>query len=336
MSHTKAYNSNDYVSQSDHLDGDSPARQPPAKTGSTGFWESQGSGYNSEYWNHDLPSHSLPPFYAPSRGYYDPHLPASSSDHYTPIYSGDPTDSGHESWNHSGTAPDTKSTCSKDSGYESAPSSREFIYGMPHSGHDIFSAYNGVRSVQGKFDCPGKGCGRTGEHGFFRKDHLREHLKKVHAKEIPEVAITVQVAPEPGIAQQKSISQGASPTNRLGISTTKRRPSSIFANAELSTMTKTEEHEVRDAVKPAKIVSEPDDEARSSTLDHPIHTTPLTVMDAVDELKSGISDDGSEHAQDGDDGSLVDGPLCFRLACLYYLIELTPFCKRLLERSRSV
>ena len=36
------------------------------------------------------------------------------------------------------------------------------------------------------YDCPEKGCGRTGEHGFHRKDHLREHLRRVHAKDIPE------------------------------------------------------------------------------------------------------------------------------------------------------
>lgn len=37
-----------------------------------------------------------------------------------------------------------------------------------------------------KFDCTGRGCRRTGENGFARKDHLREHLRKVHAKDIPE------------------------------------------------------------------------------------------------------------------------------------------------------
>ena len=37
-----------------------------------------------------------------------------------------------------------------------------------------------------KFDCPGRGCGRIDEHGFDRKDHLREHLRKVHAKDIPK------------------------------------------------------------------------------------------------------------------------------------------------------
>ncbi|KAL2045539.1 hypothetical protein N7G274_001967 [Stereocaulon virgatum] len=35
-------------------------------------------------------------------------------------------------------------------------------------------------------DCPGRGCGRVGEHGFKRKDHLTEHLRKVHAKPIPK------------------------------------------------------------------------------------------------------------------------------------------------------
>ena len=37
-----------------------------------------------------------------------------------------------------------------------------------------------------KFDCPGRGCGRHGEYGFDRKDNLREHLKKVHAKDLPK------------------------------------------------------------------------------------------------------------------------------------------------------
>ena len=37
-----------------------------------------------------------------------------------------------------------------------------------------------------KFDCTGRGCGRTGEYGFDRKDHLREHLRKVHGNDIPK------------------------------------------------------------------------------------------------------------------------------------------------------
>ena len=39
-----------------------------------------------------------------------------------------------------------------------------------------------------KFDCTGRGCGRTGEYGFNRKDHLREHLIKAHGKDIPKQA----------------------------------------------------------------------------------------------------------------------------------------------------
>ena len=35
-----------------------------------------------------------------------------------------------------------------------------------------------------KLDCTGRGCGRTGAYGFDRKDHLTEHLLKVHAIDI--------------------------------------------------------------------------------------------------------------------------------------------------------
>ena len=34
-------------------------------------------------------------------------------------------------------------------------------------------------------DCPGRGCGRHGQHGFKRKDHLLEHLRKDHTKKMP-------------------------------------------------------------------------------------------------------------------------------------------------------
>ena len=37
-----------------------------------------------------------------------------------------------------------------------------------------------------KFDCTIRGCDRTGEHAFSRKDHLKEHLRTVHAKDIPK------------------------------------------------------------------------------------------------------------------------------------------------------
>ena len=36
------------------------------------------------------------------------------------------------------------------------------------------------------WDCPGRGCGRIGKFGFDRKDSLREHLRKVHGKDIPK------------------------------------------------------------------------------------------------------------------------------------------------------
>ena len=44
-----------------------------------------------------------------------------------------------------------------------------------------------IPSVPGeKHDCPRRGCGRTGKKGFDRKDHLREHLRKVHTRDIPK------------------------------------------------------------------------------------------------------------------------------------------------------
>ncbi|KAK0517052.1 hypothetical protein JMJ35_000207 [Cladonia borealis] len=49
-----------------------------------------------------------------------------------------------------------------------------------------------------KHDCPGRGCGRTGEHGFDRKDHLREHLRKVHAKDIPKQGRSSRSRKSPG------------------------------------------------------------------------------------------------------------------------------------------
>ena len=84
-------------------------------------------------------------------------------------------------------------------------------------------------------------------------------------------------------------------------------------------MTMTESHEVRDAVMPTKIVSEPGVGARSITLDGPICTTSCIDIDALDEVTSGLSNDVFGYAQDGDDSSLVDGPLCFIL--LAYIIE---------------
>ena len=51
---------------------------------------------------------------------------------------------------------------------------------------DRHTASKHPSALSEKFDCPGRGCGKTGEFGFNRKDHLTEHLRKVHAKDIPK------------------------------------------------------------------------------------------------------------------------------------------------------
>ena len=130
--------------------------------------------------------------------------------------------------------------------------------------------------------------------------------------------VNVQVAPEPQTVRDGSISQGVKLNyehNDLNPNNMERLPSTITADAERSTMTMTitGKHGVRDAVKPAKTVSEPDNEARPSIPDHLTHTTPLTVMDADDELMNSLSHDGIEQAQVSNDSSVVDGPLYFVL-----------------------
>ena len=306
-----------------------------------------------------------------------------------------------------------------------------------------------THSPEERLNCPARGCGRTGEYGFVRKDHLREHLRKVHAKDIPqqnrrrrdslgdigrynanleapsepnaqgenynempppppmppmepvkyssqnlkpvglakstmllgnpndlqrlqslsshssyvakgnpgtasgmktsishdmgeddEVSLSstdlksvrnTQVAPDPKITHGEPISQsvklryehdGLNP-NQIG-----QRPSTISADVERSTMTIMGERGVQDAVKPAKIVSESDNEAQSSILDHSIHTTSLTVIDTDNELMSSVSDDESEQAQYSYGGSVVDGPLYLCLPCVWFLlIKLTLICE---------
>ena len=133
----------------------------------------------------------------------------------------------------------------------------------------------------------------------------------------------VQVAPAPQTIRDKFISQRVKLNyehNGLNPNNIERLPSAMTADAERSTVTIMGEHGVRDAVKLAKIVSEPDNEARPIIPDHPIHTTPLTVIDADNELMSSLSDDGIEQAQDSNDGSVVHGKLYFRLAFVYFLL----------------
>ena len=72
-----------------------------------------------------------------------------------------------------------------------------------------------------KYDCPGRGCGRTGEHGFDRKDHLREHLRKVHAKELTKIrkfpatsipsTYSVEKSQHPTLARPQSVVYPRSP-----------------------------------------------------------------------------------------------------------------------------
>ena len=226
-----------------------------------------------------------------------------------------------------------------------------------------------------KYDCTGKGCGRTGQYGFSRKDHLREHLKQVHAKDTPKLTSRsgrgrgrlediashntdsktpvelkaqdednievpkpvgllksplpthrkslgyVQVASDPKNTQGRSKSQSVKlGYEHSGLSTnkTERRPSTIFADTERSIM---EERGIQDTVDPRKIMLEPDNEARASILDPSVHTMPLTLIDTNDRLLNRQSDDASEHLQDGDDVSLVDGPLCFHRACVCCVID---------------
>ena len=35
-------------------------------------------------------------------------------------------------------------------------------------------------------DCPYDGCGHKGNHGFKRKDHLRDHCKRYHKTDLPK------------------------------------------------------------------------------------------------------------------------------------------------------
>ena len=104
-----------YGSPYNDIDEDNPAGRPFPKTGSTGLRESQGSPYAFEYWN--------------------PYISATGT-----VMA--PSHSGRS----------TESTSSKDSGYGSAPSSRELSYGRPYSAYDELRDYSraGVRSVQGK------------------------------------------------------------------------------------------------------------------------------------------------------------------------------------------
>ena len=40
-------------------------------------------------------------------------------------------------------------------------------------------------SVKEMIDCPYGGCGHTGVHGFKRMDHLQDHCKRYHRRDLP-------------------------------------------------------------------------------------------------------------------------------------------------------
>ena len=52
---------------------------------------------------------------------------------------------------------------------------------------DLARHNNSVHPRPGsRIDCPYKWCGRVGESGFSRKDHLKEHMRGVHREDIPK------------------------------------------------------------------------------------------------------------------------------------------------------
>lgn len=50
---------------------------------------------------------------------------------------------------------------------------------------DLDRHYTTVHRQGGLIDCRHVWCGRTGDRGFSRRDHYREHLREVHREDIP-------------------------------------------------------------------------------------------------------------------------------------------------------
>ena len=124
---TEDYHSNDLFRQDYHPREDDPARWPPLDIDTPFFRDTQGSDYHYEPWNS--------------------HVAVQSLGNNIPICAGNliPT---------AVVAPRSSenSTCSKDSGYESTPSSRSLGNGRSHSISAALSAHSpaGVRPVQGE------------------------------------------------------------------------------------------------------------------------------------------------------------------------------------------
>ncbi|KAL6721347.1 hypothetical protein ACLMJK_000450 [Lecanora helva] len=86
----------------------------------------------------------------------------------------------------------TKSTSSSSATPNGPPPGYTCLYpGCPHVSTRSFDLERHMKKhypipAEDKFDCPGRGCGRTGEHGFDRKDHMIEHLRNYHMQDIPK------------------------------------------------------------------------------------------------------------------------------------------------------
>lgn len=167
----------------------------------------------------------------------------------------------------------------------------------------------------------GPGTGSSAKKSISH-DMGEDHKESPSSTSLESVG-DLQVASEPGTTQGAFISQSVNPgyehnelnPNKIG------RPSIVFADVEPSTMTITRERGVQDTVEPESIVLEPDNKARASMVDQSVQTMPPTLIDNDNRLLSHLSEDECEHSQDGDDVSFVAGPLCFRLACVYCLID---------------
>ena len=51
---------------------------------------------------------------------------------------------------------------------------------------DLERHHKTVHFVEKKLDCPERWCGRVGDHGFTRRDHLIEHQRSFHMQDVPK------------------------------------------------------------------------------------------------------------------------------------------------------
>ncbi|SLM37078.1 Zinc finger, C2H2-like [Lasallia pustulata] len=51
---------------------------------------------------------------------------------------------------------------------------------------DLERHHKTVHFVEKRLDCPERWCGRVGDYGFTRKDHLIEHRRSFHVQDVPK------------------------------------------------------------------------------------------------------------------------------------------------------